>query len=129
MAERFTFFPEQPQDTSAQPWGDIQVLIRTTYRERTGAWYIDILTIEEVPLVIGRRVSPQYAPLLGLGLEGAGLPRDRYLVIDGSEDPYQKAALSDTLVALLLTQEEIDAAATEAAALRGTFATTVILDP
>ena len=127
MAERFTFYPQQPQDTSTQPWGATQVLIRTTYRERPGAWYMDILTIEEVPLAIGRRISPQFAPLLGLGLEGEGLPRDRYLVIDGPIDPYLKEDLSDTLIALLLTQAEVDAAAAEAEV--GAFSTTVLLDP
>lgn len=127
MADRFTFFPQQPQDTSTQPWGDQQVLIRTTYRERTSAWYMDILTIEEAPLALGRRISPQFAPLLGLGLEGEGLPRDRYLVVDGPIDPYLKKDLSDTLIAILLTQAEVDAAAAEAEV--GTFSTTVILDP
>jgi hypothetical protein len=127
MADQFTFFPQQPQDTSTQAWGTQQVLIRTTFRERTGSWYMDILTIDEKPLAIGRRISPQFAPLLGLGLEGEGLPRDRYLVIDGPIDPYLKADLSDTLVAILLTQAEVDAAA--AANQPGTFDTTVILDP
>lgn len=127
MADRFTFFPQQPQDTSTQAWGSQQVLIRTTYRERTSSWYMDLLTIDEEPLAIGRRISPQFAPLLGLGLEGEGLPRDRYLVIDGPIDPYLKEDLSDTLVAILLTQAEVDAAAEVAQV--GTFSTTVLLDP
>lgn len=123
MAERFQFFPENPSNTSIQTWGDRQVRLRMTYRERMSAWYMDLFDADGVALAVGRRVSPSYAPLLGLGLEGFNLPRGRFLIFVGPVDPYAKEALSDTLDGILLTQEEVDAAQSDT----GTFETTIVL--
>ena len=108
MGVQFQVFADLTAGTTTQTWDDRQIQIRTTFRERTGAWYMDLFELDGTPIVFGRRVSPGFAPLLGLGLEGVQLPRGPALVILGADDPYLRAALGDTLTLLLLSAEEVD---------------------
>ena len=109
MSVNFQVFADLSQGTTTQTWADRQIQIRTTFRERTGAWYMDLFELDGTAIVFGRRVSPNFVPLLGLGLEGEQLPRGQTLLVVGPDDPYVKASLSDTLELLLLSAEEIDA--------------------
>lgn len=108
MAVKFQLFPDLPQGTTTQTWDDRQIQIRTTFRERTGSWYMDLFELDGTPIVFGRRVSPSFIPLLGLGFEGESLPRGQTLLVVGPDDPYLVGDLSDTLEALLLTDAEIE---------------------
>jgi hypothetical protein len=113
MAERFNLFPDLPQHTITTTWGDKQVRLRLTFRDRTSSWYLDIFELDDTPIVLGRRVSPKFAPLLGLGLGGEGvgtLPRDRELVVDGPADPYPRRDLGEVVQLILLTDAEVAAA-------------------
>jgi hypothetical protein len=108
MAITFQLFPSQAQDTSTQSWVDRQIRMRLTWRERTGAWYVDLFELDDTPIVFGRRISPSFFPLLGLGFEGESLPRDQVLFVAGPTDPYERDTLADTLVVSLVSQSEID---------------------
>lgn len=109
MPVKFQVFADLSAGTTTQTWADRQIQIRTTFRERTGAWYMDLFELDGTPIVFGRRVSPNFVPLLGLGFEGEQLPRGQTLLVVGPADPYVKANLNDTLELLLLSAEEVDA--------------------
>jgi hypothetical protein len=106
-------------------WGARQLRVRQTWRERTGSWYLDVYDLGDEtgdptstgdPIVLGRRISPRFPPLLGLVPEG--LPLDPIPVIDAGigSDPYQRSDLGEAVRLLLVTREEIDEAAAAAAA-------------
>lgn len=107
MAVQFQVFADLSAGTTTQTWDDRQIQVRTTFRERTGAWYIDLFELDGTPIVFGRRVSPIFMPLFGLGFEGESLPRGQTLLALGPDDPYLKAALNVTLVLELQSAEEI----------------------
>lgn len=113
MADQFVLFPDLPQFTETTTWGDRQVQLRLTFRSRTASWYLDIFELDSTPIVFGRRVSPRFAPLLGLGFGGEQLPRDRELFTDGPTDPYARSDLGEILRLLLLSDEELADAAPE----------------
>jgi hypothetical protein len=113
VAVQFQVFAELTEGTTTQTWEDRQIQIRTIFRPRTGAWYIDLFELDGTPIVFGRRVSPSFLPLLGVGFEGESLPRGQTLVVLGPEDPYEKVDLGDTLELLLLSDADIDTLRTD----------------
>lgn len=111
MAEAIAAFQELPQHTQTFVWGEKQVRLRLTYRERTGSWYLDIFELDDTTLIIGgRRISPRWAPLFGQAL-GDALARDRRLFIVGAPggDPYPRADLTQEgpVQLLLVSDSEI----------------------
>ncbi len=111
MADQYTLFPDLPQHTITTTWGDRQVKIRLTFRDRMSSWYLDIFELDDTPIVFGRRVSPQFAPLLGLAFGGEQLPRDRELLIDGPSDPYERSELGEIVSLILVSDAELAAIA------------------
>lgn len=100
-------FPEEPQHTMTITWGDKQVRLRLTWRNRTGSWYLDIFELDDgeeagPAIVRGRRISPRWLPLLGL--RPVGLPVDPILLIDGGvgSDPFLRSDLGGAVRKLLV---------------------------
>lgn len=129
MAETVQTFPDQFSITVQMTWGDRQVSMRTIWRRRPGAWYIDLFEADGTPIVFGRRMSPSFSPTNGFGFEGDQLPRDRQLFTVGPNDPYLQSALGTVLetdlLPLLVTDEEVAAAV--AAEASPTFTTEIFL--
>lgn len=128
MADQLAAFVDQPQHLQTITWGDaaaggVQVRVRLTWRERVAAWYLDLFEPAGVaeagtasavgpPIVLGRRVSPRFAPLLGLVLEGLPSPREAFAFVDAPirSDPYLRSDLGEVVRLLLLDDAEIAAA-------------------
>jgi len=102
-------------------WGGVQVRLRFTWRQRLGAWYLDIFELADVaeagvagavgdPIVLGKRISPRWAPLLGL-VPWPQLPpsREVFAVVDGlvGGDPYRRTAFGEAVRLLLLDEDEV----------------------
>ncbi len=122
MADRIAVFPESAQHTQTITWGDRQVRLRLTYRQRLASWYMDVYELPgdavrglsgEVgdPIVTGRRVSVRWPALLGLAPEG--LPRTRevlFLVVGPIRgEPYVRAELGAGIQLYLFGEDEIPA--------------------
>ena len=81
--------------------------VRFTWRERLAAWYLDIYDLDDVPIILGRRVTEQWAPLAGHAL-GDELDRDVLLVVQGPS-PYAREDLGDRLMVLLVPRADLPA--------------------
>ena len=118
MSTLIPAFVEYPQHWMTITWGDRQLRARQTWRARTGAWYLDLFDLGDQtgdpnatgnPIVLGRRISPRFAPLLGL--VPVGLPLDPIPVVDAGigSDPYRRSGLGAEVRLLLVTKAEIRA--------------------
>lgn len=105
MIKSLTFFPAVPQHTSQIVWGDSEVRIRMTFRDRTASWYFDLFDLDEVAIVTGRRVSPEWVPLAGLALDDS-LDPDINLVTQGPS-PYNRSDLGVGLRLLLVPDDDL----------------------
>lgn len=110
-------FPDEPQHTMTIAWGDKQVRLRLTWRQRLASWYLDIFELDDgeggdaVAIARGRRVSPRWLPLLGL--RPIGLPGDPVLVVDGGvgSDPFPRSELGVSVRKLLIDLADFPATA------------------
>jgi hypothetical protein len=127
VADQVAVFPDLPQHVQTLTWGDVQVRVRFTWRQRTASWYLDIFETAGVaeagvvgalgaPIVTGRRISSRWAPLLGLAPVGLPLSREVFAVVDGAvrSEPYRRSDFGasteqGTLRLLLLDEAEISA--------------------
>jgi len=75
---------------------------RMTWRDRTACWYMDLLTLQGVPIVSGRRVSPGSA-IIPRGTPGAP---PGIIFCDGSLDPYAFGDLGASIRILYYSAEE-----------------------
>jgi hypothetical protein len=118
MSTLIPAFVEYPQHWMTVAWGDRQLRIRQTWRQRNNAWFLDIFDLGDStgdpnatgsPIVLGRRISPRFAPLLGIVPEG--LPLDPIPVVDGGigSDPYARSDLGETIRLLLISRAEVAA--------------------
>lgn len=105
MTVAIEVFNEIPQITQTIVWGETQVRVRLTFRERVGSWYVDIFEQDgTTPIILGRRVSPRWAPVEAYGLADR-LSRTVVFVVDGptGSDPYDRTEVqTDGPVRLLL---------------------------
>lgn len=71
----------------------VEYRLRVRWSEPLAAWYMDLYTATGDPIQVGRRLSPGYAPLLGLN--GA----DGLFLVDGQDGaPMQALADGDMLL-------------------------------
>jgi len=49
--------------------GGVSYVVRLTYRDRLASWYLDLYDVDEEPIALGRRLSPRFSPLLGIGVD------------------------------------------------------------
>jgi len=108
--EQIAAFPNEPQHPMTVTWGDRQVRLRFTWRNRTRSWYLDIFELDDGEetgdaIVRGRRISPQWFPLIGL--RPVGLPQDPILIVDGGPDPYLRSDLGEGVRALLVGLDDL----------------------
>lgn len=69
MGQILKGFPSLPSFTQTVILGDQEYVIRFTWRARTSSWYFDLWTVDSVPVIAGRRMSPDWSPLIGLALD------------------------------------------------------------
>lgn len=71
---------------------DGEYRLRLRWNEQRRAWYMDLYDANDQPLQVGRRLSPGWAPLLGLN-RPAGI-----FVVDGPDDAPDTALGGDVLL-------------------------------
>lgn len=76
-------YPAEPQHIQTVALGGVDFRVRCTWRERTRAWYLDLYAADGTPLVVGRRLSPGWAPYAGI--QTAGMP-DGVVWVRGPND-------------------------------------------
>lgn len=106
MSQRLAGFPAVPQHTITTTLEGTQYRIRYTYRLRTRSWYVDIYSVDDVPLLLGRRLSPFWAIGVGLSVPGGF---GGVLLVRGV-DEYVRSELGDTLSLRYVTTAEAEAA-------------------
>lgn len=82
-------FTDLPEHTQAVIFGEgqddaVELEVRLVYRTRTASWYMDLRQLDGTAIVLGRRITPTWAPLGGLALEG--IPRDLLVIVTGPDD-------------------------------------------
>lgn len=119
MALLLPGFPVQPSHritVALGPLGEAGVVfvLRFTWRARTASWYVDLFGADGVTaIVMGRRMSPQWAPHAGLVL--ADLPPG-LLFVRGKDGFERDDLATDNLRAVFFATAEVEAAAPAAAA-------------
>lgn len=94
-------FPDQPQHSMTVVLDDRDVIARLTWRERPAAWYLDLLEIDETPIILGRRVVAQWLPVFGFVIDIAG-----QFVVLGTEG-YDRDDLADSLQLVYFGEDEV----------------------
>lgn len=103
MGREIHGFPELPSHTQTVVLGASQFTIRFTFRDRTGAWYLDLWTVDGDPVILGRRLSVDWSPLLGLALDNAP---EGVLFVRGP-DGYVREELGDDLLLIFYPLSEL----------------------
>ena len=96
-------FPDLPQSLQTLTLELVQYRVRFTWRERLQAWYLDLLELDETPIVLGQRVSPGWGPLYRL-LPMASPPG---LFFVSGPEPYSREMLGSEVVVLFASSDEI----------------------
>lgn len=94
-------FPNIPQHVMTLTLGGRTYRYRRTYRARMGAWYIDIEDKDGEPIVSGRRLCGEWAPLTGLAVDFDGI-----LYVRGP-DPHRREDLGSDLREIFISPEEL----------------------
>ena len=101
--QQLTTNPDQPERTQTVTLGDRQFRVRLVFRDRTSSWYMDLFDAADVPMALGRRLSPSAFPTSGLQLVGKP---DGALMVTGAE-PYVRSDMGDTLVLQFIGADEV----------------------
>lgn len=108
MGSILSAHPSVPETIQTVTLGSQQYRVRLTWRRRTRGWYMDLFTLDETPLAMGRRISAGVSPLFGLVLDEAVAP-DGYFVVRGV-DGYAREDFGTSLTVAFYTREELAAA-------------------
>jgi len=105
MPKRIQGFPEVSSHTQAVVLSVTKYRVRFTYRDRTASWYMDLRKLDGTAIALGRRLTPDWGPIIGFTIadEPEGI-----LIVSGT-DGYAKADLGDTLNVLFVPDSEIPA--------------------
>uniref|UniRef100_A0A6M3M4K8 Cyanophage baseplate Pam3 plug gp18 domain-containing protein n=1 Tax=viral metagenome TaxID=1070528 RepID=A0A6M3M4K8_9ZZZZ len=66
MAFILTTFPQLPDTTQTVTVGEQQYAIRLYWRERLQGWYMSIWLADGTAVLLGRRLSSDYGPMIGI---------------------------------------------------------------
>jgi hypothetical protein len=96
-------FPQFSQFDLTMQLGPTKLNLRMTYRERTKSWYLDIYEINGTPVVLGRRLSANWSPIIGY----AAIPGliDGVLYVPGIEG-YEQEDLGQTLLLWYISNQD-----------------------
>ncbi len=95
-------FPNLPQHVMTLTLDGRTYRYRRTYMPRMRGWYVDIETMDGEPVVSGRRLCGEWAPLTGLDVDFDGL-----LYVRGP-DSYQREDLGGDLREIFILPEELE---------------------
>lgn len=103
MALELKVYQELPQHTQTVTLEGVQYRLRLTWFERLQAWYLDLYQLDETPIALGRRVTPEWAPLARL--LPVGKPTGELYV--RGPDPYRRDELGPLVLLRYYTADEI----------------------
>ena len=107
MALLLPGFPALPSHRLRVPLGARAYDLRLTWRERPAGWYLDLWQVDGTPIALGRRLTPGWDPILGLGI--ADSPDDGGFLTVRGPDPYERADLGTALRLVWMTTAEVEA--------------------
>lgn len=105
MGRIITAYPSVARTIQVVTLGDAQYRLTLTWKGRLKAWYFNLQTLAGVDIVVGRRVSPGYGPLLGLLPEGA--PGGLFFV--RGKDGYKRNDIGSNVAIVYYDESEIEA--------------------
>lgn len=106
MGQILQSFPQLPAHTQTVVIQDAQYIVRLVYRSRTAAWYFDLRTVDGDDLALGRRLSEDWSPLLGLLIDNA--PDGLWFV--RGPDAYDRDDLGSNLLLMFYELADLPAA-------------------
>ncbi|MFB6373826.1 MAG: hypothetical protein ABEN55_12130 [Bradymonadaceae bacterium] len=95
--------PEVPAFTQDVELDGVEYRMRFEYKQRNGGWYLDLYTATGDPIVLGRRLTPEWSPMFNLFLDD-GPPG--ILLIRGDDD-YDRGDLGSDLVVVYVPESEL----------------------
>ena len=110
MALLLPGFPDLPAHRLRVTLGARTYDLRLTWRERPASWYLDLWTTDGTPIALGRRLTPGWDPILGLGIEDS--PDDGGFLLVRGPDPYQRSDLGGSLRLVWMDAAEMAAGVT-----------------
>jgi len=114
MPTQLPAYPGEGQFTLTFPMGGTQYNLVFTWRDRCAAWYLDVYLTDGTEVAIGRRISPNFRPLLGVVSPNAPAGE---LWVFGPTDPYFQSDLGTNVVVVWFDASEIPAAVSPYAGL------------
>jgi len=109
MGQILATFPAIPKTSQLVTLDGTQYTVTLYWRDRLGAWYLDLADLEGNALIQGRRVSP------GVDVWYGCLPSTRpagHLYVRG-EDPYNQNMLGERVLLVYYGVDEVPAPAQE----------------
>lgn len=107
MALLLPGFPHLPAHRIRVTLGARAYDLRLTWRERTASWYLDLWKTDGTPIALGRRLTPGWDPILGLGI--ADSPDDGGFGTVRGTDPYERQDLGAGLRLVWMPTAEVQA--------------------
>jgi len=107
MGAELHTFPSIPSFRQTVALGERTFVVRLTWRARLEGWYLDLSKPDGSPIAVGRRVSPQWGPLIGL-LPGDA--PDGVLYVRGPSGGYTRDMLGAEVVLAYYAADEIPSA-------------------
>jgi hypothetical protein len=105
MPKRIQGFPQVSSHIQTVVLGGTKYRVRFTYRDRTASWYMDLRTVDEEPIALGRRLSPGWGPTAGFEITD----QPEGILLTQGADGYEKADLGDSLNVVFIPDDEIPA--------------------
>lgn len=106
MPARINARPSRTDHRLRPTIGGVEVEVRLVWRERLGAWFMDVSDATGAPLLQGKRVTPATEPWRAIIGEDTGGPQGGALVVVG-RDPYYRSDLNAGVDLLYLRADEV----------------------
>lgn len=103
MGQFLPAFPSLPEHSMSVTLSGQQFVFRFVFRPRCRAWYFDLSLADGTPLVLGRKLRPGWAPLMGLQIPN--LPTG--LLYVRGPDAYAQADLGNALRVAYYERDEL----------------------
>lgn len=103
MTQKINVFPGLRQHTQRVTLDGSIYRITLTWRDRVSGWYMDLFDVDDVPISVGRRLSPGWSPMFSV--LPAGRPPGTFIVV--GEPDYGREDLGENLELFYLTVTEL----------------------
>lgn len=103
MGKILATFPAQPDSVQTVTLDSVQYRVRLYWRDRLAAWYFDLRLLDGTALVLGRRVSSGWSPVVGIKRDG--MPPG-YLLVRGVPE-YTREQLGTDVQIVYYSADEV----------------------